>query len=294
MSHVNQISETGARALIDAGAFSANLDERIQQIQDVEKGHEVVVTHVTSNGDVQEHGPLTTALRRAQPAPAAARGHQKLVRVADLVEFTQRFKAEGTVIFAVRPGAPLGKTPAGFTCVVDYSRDGQNLRWNRFTASVEVMTTREVGLWHKQTYSQEDFARLVDKWADRVVPLGEATASNLLVMASDLEVEEKRITKVTRGAGRLYNATLSDKTETTTKVYPKIKLRLPVLVGRPEQEVEVWVSLSKMDGGYGFEVEVPQLDKLIAAEFDAMSQELADKAGVPVWQGLPPGEMPVG
>lgn len=66
-------------------------------------------------------------------------------------------------------------------------------------------------------------------------------------------------------------------------------------IGRPERTVEIRLKLEKQGGGFGFHVDIHNLDRLVAEEFAEMAAELTKATeGVPVWQGAPPEEMGVG
>lgn len=297
MGHCNNVTETGAKALIEAGAFSTDIEKRTANLHDKEAGDEVLLASISSSGGFQVEDDATKKARLAMERPDRARGSHTLARVADLVEFVKRFRQPGTVVFGARPGATgLGSAPAGFTAIADFSEKFDELSWNRFRAFVGLSISREAKIFNDVTYDQSDFAKLVEKWADKILPHEDATAANLLVMASDLQVEERQVSKVQRDPrSRTVNLQYGENTEAKTRLFPRMKLSLPVISGRPEREVEVWVSLVKQGQGvYGFSLEIPQLDKLIETEFDLMSAEVSAEAGVPVWQGVPPGEMPVG
>lgn len=295
MSHLDNIddTETGAKALIEAGIASVSVEKRTAAYSSV---YEPIVTAVTNNGDVVLHKDLTRAKRQAQVKPLVARSSLKLARVEDLVEFAKRFKLSGTVIFAVSPSASLG-APAGFTAISDYSNTPDDLAWARHRAFVACAESKKVGEWNR-TYTQAEFADLIDDWADKVVAIPgaqDATAANLLIMASDLEVEENRVSKITRDPKtRLFSAQLKEGATAKTTIYPRFGISLPLFDGRPEKEVEVRLRLEKSGGEYGFVVSVHNLDQLLADEFAAMGEELAEKTQVPVWQGAPPEEMSVG
>jgi uncharacterized protein YfdQ (DUF2303 family) len=297
MTQINTVetTNTGAKALVDAGVFSVTCEDRVVTLRDDEENDPVVAT-VDKSGEVSLHRDLTRALRQALPHPTEARGSLKLARVEDLVEFTKRFKLSGTVIFAVSPAASLG-APAGFTAISDYSSDADHLCWARHRAFVACAKSRKLSEWNR-SYTQAEFADLIDDWADKVVSIPgapDATAERLLQMASDLEVEENRVSKVTREPKtRLFAATLKEGATAKTTIYPRFGISLPLFDGRSEKEVEVRLRLEKSGGEYGFVVSVHNLDQLLADEFRAMAEELEKEAGVPVWQGAPPEEMSVG
>lgn len=292
MSHASKIpsTEAAARALVEAGALSTDISKRFFSVNDA--GSEEVILTTAADGEVKIHGAATTMARRSSARPAVARDRLKLARVSDLAEFTKRFKQPGTVIFAVSPTSGLGSI--GFTAVIDYSEDSKTLGWNRHRAFVACDRSADVAVWNQQV-GQMQFADLIDDWADRVVPLGDATAASLLTMASDLEIEENKVTKVTRDPKtRLFSATLKEGATAKTTIYPRFKVRLPLIEGRPEREVEVRLKLVKSGSAFVFELAIHDLDRLISAEFTQMVEELEKDAGVPVWQGAPPAEMEVG
>jgi hypothetical protein len=114
----------------------------------------------------------------------------------------------------------------------------------------------------------------------------------LLEMAANLEVTDIKVTGYKRNkATRLYDVTLTGKTETTTVVYPKFKLMMPIFADQPNVEVEIRLELEKKDGVYGFRTRVHRFDRLVQAEFDKVCSTLAEKTGVPVWQGQAPDHM---
>ncbi len=299
MSHASKIpsTEAAARALVEAGALSTDISKRYFSVNDA--GAEEVILTTGADGEVKVHATATTMARRSSARPAVARDRLKLARVSDLAEFTKRFKQPGTVIFAVSPtffavSPTSGLGSIGFTAVIDYSEDSKTLGWNRHRAFVACDRSADVSVWNQQV-GQMQFADLIDDWADRVVPLGDATAASLLTMASDLEIEENKVTKVTRDPKtRLFSATLKEGATAKTTIYPRFKVRLPLIEGRPEREVEVRLKLVKSGSAFVFELAIHDLDRLISAEFTQMVEELEKDAGVPVWQGAPPAEMEVG
>lgn len=291
MTQINTVetTNTGAKALVDAGIFSVSIDKRVNIDSSMQ---EPIVRAINRLGDVEWHKELTSAERKAYEQPIVARESLKFARVQDLAEFTKRFALPGTVIFAVSPTS--GLDDIGFTTVVDFSENSGSLGWNRHRAFVACARSADVKLWNKQI-KQNEFADLIDDWADRVVPSGDATAANLLAMASDLEIEENRVLKVSRDSKtRLFTAQLKEGATAKTTIYPRFKVRLPLIEGRPEREVEVRLKLVKVDGSFLFELNIHDLDRLITEEFGMMAAELEKDAGVPVWQGAPPEEMSVG
>lgn len=300
MSHASKIpsTEAAARALVEAGALSTDLSKRVTHITD---GHEEVVLATGADGEVKVLAPATSAVRRSLSAPRAARGHLLFTRVADLAEFVRTFKQPGTVIFAAPPTSstlirdryPDSIAP-GFTAVIDHSAGMESLAWNRFRGEVRCITSKEVAAWSK-SYSQTDFADLIDDWADRVVPDGDATAENLLHMASDLEIDEHRVLKVTRDPKtRLFSAQLKEGATAKTTIYPRFKIQLPIIEGRDPVEVDIRLKLAKKGNDFVFEVGIHQLEDHINREFKTMGDELAKATEVPVWQGVAPAEMAVG
>jgi hypothetical protein len=290
------IGDEAAKALHAAGISSVHVENRVVVNK---SGLEPVALVVDKDASPFMSGPITSYLRRAEATPRVARQSLKLARVEDLASFVIRFKLPGTVIFAVSPEAKSLQTPSGFTAVIDYSQDSTKLGWNRHRAFVGCNVSRQVREWNEHTYSQDAFAELVDKWADLVVECPgapDATAANLLQMANDLEMEETRVIKVKRDPKtRLLQVQLKEGAATSTTVYPRFCVKMPVFDGRPERTVEIRLKLEKQGGGFGFHVDIHNLDRLVAEEFAEMAAELTKATeGVPVWQGAPPEEMGVG
>lgn len=290
------IGDEAAKALHAAGISSVHVENRVFVNK---SGLEPVALVVDKDASPFMSGPITSYLRRAEATPRVARQSLKLVRVEDLASFVIRFKLPGTVIFAVSPEAKSLQTPSGFTAVIDYSQDSTTLYWNRHRAFVGCNLSQQVREWNAHTYSQDAFAELVDKWADLVVDCPgapDATAANLLQMANDLEMEETRVIKVKRDPKtRLLQVQLKEGAATSTTVYPRFCVKMPIFDGRPERTVEIRLKLEKQGGGFGFHVDIHNLDRLVAEEFAEMAAELTKATeGVPVWQGAPPEEMGVG
>ena len=290
------IGDEAAKALHAAGISSVHVENRVFVNK---SGLEPVALVVDKDASPFMSGPITSYLRRAEATPRVARQSLKLVRVEDLASFVIRFKLPGTVIFAVSPEAKSLQTMSGFTAVIDYSQDSITLGWNRHRAFVGCNLSQQVREWNARTYSQDAFAELVDKWADLVVDCPgapDATAANLLQMANDLEMEETRVIKVKRDPKtRLLQVQLKEGAATSTTVYPRFCVKMPIFDGRPERTVEIRLKLEKQGGGFGFHVDIHNLDRLVAEEFAEMATELTKATeGVPVWQGAPPEEMGVG
>jgi hypothetical protein len=289
------IGDEAAKALHAAGIASVSVANRVF----VDRlGFEPMAIAIDKDNNPVMQSTLTSNLRRAEATPKVARQSLKLARIEDLASFVTRFKLSGTVIFAVPPESNLAPY-SGFTAVVDYSQDSTKLGWNRHRAFVGCNLSRQVREWNGQKYSQEDFAELVDKWADLVVECPgapDATAANLLQMANDLEMEETRVIKVKRDPKtRLLQVQLKEGAAAHTTVYPRFCVKMPIFDGRPERTVEIRLKLEKQGGGFGFHVDIHNLDRLVAEEFAGMAAELTKATeGVPVWQGAPPEEMGVG
>ena len=290
------IGDEAAKALHAAGISSVSVENRVVVNK---SGLEPVAFVIDQNNNPVMQSTLTSNLRRAEATPKVARQSLKLARVADLASFVTRFKLSGTVIFAVPPDAKHLSTSSGFTAVIDYSQDSITLGWNRHRAFVGCDLSQQVREWNGRTYHQDLFAELVDKWADLVVECPgapDATAANLLQMANDLEMEETRVIKVKRDPKtRLLQVQLKEGAATSTTVYPRFCVKMPIFDGRPERTVEIRLKLEKQGGGFGFHVDIHNLDRLVAEEFAEMAAELTKATeGVPVWQGAPPEEMGVG
>lgn len=290
------IGDEAAKALHAAGISSVHVENRVFVNK---SGLEPVALVVDKDASPFMSGPITNYLRRAEATPRVARQSLKLARVEDLASFVIRFKLPGTVIFAVSPEAKSLQTPSGFTAVIDYSQDSITLGWNRHRAFVGCNLSQQVREWNARIYSQDEFAELVDKWADLVVECPgapDATAANLLQMANDLEMEETRVIKVKRDPKtRLFQVQLKEGAAAHTTVYPRFCVKMPIFDGRPERTVEIRLKLEKQGGGFGFHVDIHNLDRLVAEEFAEMAAELTKVTeGVPVWQGAPPEEMGVG
>lgn len=299
-SNFDKISDTAAQSLVAAGHNLVSCGERFH-LDD--KTFEPVALAIDEDGQPIVHGSATQQLRKAQLQPKVARQSLRLSRVEDLALFVGRFKLSGTVVFAVSPLSQTARTAtasSGFTAVIDYSENSGALGWNRHRAFVPCLLSKEAAAFGK-SYSQDAFADLIDQWAGKVVPLEnvkeavDATAANLLQMANDLEIEESRVLKVTRDPKtRLFKAQMKDGAEAKTTIYPRFGVRLPVIEGRPERNVEIRLKLVKNGGEYQFSLCIHDLDRLVGEEFASMAKELADSAQVPVWQGAPPEEMGVG
>ena len=289
------IGDEAAKALHAAGISSVSVANRVF----VDRlGFEPMAITIDKDNNPVMQSTLTSNLRRAEATPKVARQSLKLARIEDLASFVTRFKLSGTVIFAVPPESNLSAY-SGFTAVIDYSQDSTKLGWNRHRAFVGCNLSRQVREWNGQKYSQEDFAELVDKWADLVVECPgapDATAANLLQMANDLEMEETRVIKVRRDPKtRLFQVQLKEGAAAHTTVYPRFCVKMPIFDGRPERTVGIRLKLEKQGGGFGFHVDIHNLDRLVAEEFAEMAAELTKATeGVPVWQGAPPEEMGVG
>lgn len=290
------IGDEAAKALHAAGIATVSVENRVFVNK---SGLEPVAIVIDKENNAGVQSALTSYLRRAEATPRVARQSLKLARVEDLASFVIRFKLPGTVIFAVSPEAKSLQTPSGFTAVIDYSQDSTMLCWNRHRAFVGCNLSQQVREWNARIYSQDEFAELVDKWADLVVECPgapDATAANLLQMANDLEMEETRVIKVKRDPKtRLLQVQLKEGAATSTTVYPRFCVKMPIFDGRPERTVEIRLKLEKQGGGFGFHVDIHNLDRLVAEEFAEMAAELTKATeGVPVWQGAPPEEMGVG
>lgn len=290
------IGDEAAKALHAAGIATVSVENRVFVNK---SGLEPVAIVIDKENNAGVQSALTSYLRRAEATPRAARQSLKLARVEDLASFVIRFKLPGTVIFAVSPEAKSLQTPSGFTAVIDYSQDSTMLYWNRHRAFVGCNLSQQVREWNAHTYSQDDFAELVDKWADLVAECPgapDATAANLLQMANDLEMEETRVVKVRRDPKtRLFQVQLKEGAAAHTTVYPRFCVKMPIFDGRPVRSVEIRLKLEKQGGGFGFHVDIHNLDRLVAEEFAEMAAELTKATeGTPVWQGAPPEEMGVG
>lgn len=290
------IGDEAAKALHAAGISSVSVENRVVVNK---SGLEPVAFVIDQNNNPVMQGVFTTRLRQAEATPKVARQSLKLARVEDLASFVTRFKIPGTVVFAVSPEAKSLQAMSGFTAVIDYSQDSITLGWNRHRAFVGCDLSQQVKEWNGRSYSQDAFAELVDKWADRVVECPgspDATAANLLQMANDLELEETRVVKVKRDPKtRLFQVQFKEGTEAKTTVYPRFCIRLPVFDGRVERTVEIRLKLEKEGGEFRFRTDIHNLDRLVAEEFAGMAAELTKATeGVPVWQGAPPEEMGVG
>jgi hypothetical protein len=133
-NNINDLSDMAAQALVAAGVASVGCDQRLHITDNT---HEPVATAIDKDGEPVCFNALTRQIRQSDKAPRVARQSLKMARVEDLSLFVGRFKLPGTVIFAVKPdlSAPQ-QTVTGFTAVIDYSENSQQLGWNRHRAFV--------------------------------------------------------------------------------------------------------------------------------------------------------------
>lgn len=283
---INNISDAASAALVAAGKISATVNDRYRIV--TVGGTEPFVYAVDQYGTLAIDTPATVSLRQAAAVPASIREHLQLERSEDVVNHVLRFKTPGTVIFARKPSyGNAGEAHA----VIDYSKDRENPAWNRQHATAPIALSEDVRKVHEVFHTQMGFAALIDDFASDVVG-GDPSGDMLLEMASNLEVTDIKVTGYKRDPKtRLYNVTLVGKTETTTVVYPKFKLLIPVFADQPPVEVEIRLDLDKKDGAYGFRTRIHRFDKLAQAEFEKVCKDLTAKTGVPVWQGQAPDLM---
>lgn len=283
---IHNIGDAASAALVEAGKVSIEIAERFTLLGE----EEPVVYALNERGELGVDASATTATRQAHKAPKVIREHLKLERPEDVVNHVLRFKAPGTVIFARKPSyGNAGEAHA----VIDYSENRGAPAWNRQHATAPIAWSDDTRKWHEVFHTQMDFATLIDDFAADVC--GDPSGDMLLEMAANLEVTDIKVTGYKRNkATRLYDVTLTGKTETTTVVYPKFKLMMPIFADQPNVEVEIRLELEKKDGVYGFRTRIHRFDKLVQVEFDKVCSTLAEKTGVPVWQGQAPGQMGCG
>ena len=288
---IHNIGDAASAALVEAGKVSIEIAERYCVLVDDVGGEEAVIYALNERGELGIDGAATIAVRQARKAPVAIRENLKLERPEDVVNHVLRFKAPGTVIFARKPVFKM--TDGEAHAVIDYSENRKAPAWNRQHASAPIAMSDDTRKWHEVFHTQMDFAALIDDFAADVC--GDPSGDMLLEMAANLEVTDIKVTGYKRNkATRLYDVTLTGKTETTTVVYPKFKLMMPIFADQPNVEVEIRLELEKKDGVYGFRTRVHRFDKLVQVEFDKVCSTLAEKTGVPVWQGQAPGQMGCG
>jgi len=285
---INSISDEASAALVAAGKSSVDITKRYCVLVDEEGGDEVVIYALNERGELGIDNAATSAVRQAGKVPVAIREHLKLERPEDVVNHVLRFRTPGTVIFARKPSyGNAGEAHA----VIDYSKDRETPAWNRQHASAPIALSGDVKKWNGVFHTQMGFAALIDDFASDVVG-DDPSSTMLLEMAGNLEVTDIRVTGYKRDPKtRLYNVTLVGKTETTTVVYPKFTLSISVFEDQPPVNVEMRLELEKQDGTYGFRTRIHRFDKLVQAEFEKVCKDLADKTGVPVWQGQAPDLM---
>lgn len=283
---INQIGDEAAKALIAAGKNSVTVMERFIPLG--REGDEPNVYAINENGTIGIDAVASTALRYGMSTPQVIREQLKLERPADVIEHVLRFKMPGTVVFARKP---IVGVAGACHAVIDYSADREHRGWNRQHAVAPIALSEDIVKWHDKIHGQADFAALIDDYVEDVVS-GEPTGDQLLEMANSLEVTDINVTGYKRNPKtRLFDVTLTGKTETTTVVYPRFTIKMPVFADRPDTTVEIRLSLVKVGSGYGFETRVHRFDKLVQSEFAALCKDLADKTGVAVWQGHAPEVM---
>ena len=281
---INNISDNASAALVAAGKISATVNDRYRIIN--ESG-EPVVCAIDEQGKLGVDESASKALRYSALVPTVIRENLKLERPEDVVNHVLRFRTPGTVIFARKPShGNAGEAHA----VIDYSKDRETPAWNRQHASAPIALSEDVKKWNGVFHTQMEFAALIDDFASDVV--GDPSGDMLLEMAGNLEVTDIKVTGYKRDPKtRLYNVTLVGKTETTTVVYPKFTLLISVFEDQPPVHVEMRLELEKKGDTYGFRTRIHRFDKLVQAEFEKVCKDLAEKTGVPVWQGQAPDLM---
>lgn len=285
---INNISDNASAALVAAGKVSVEIEKRYCGIADEESGEEVVIYALNEGGELGVDTAASNAVRQAGKAPKVIREHLKLERPEDVVNHVLRFKAPGTVIFVRKPSYG---NPGEAHAVIDYSQDRANLGWNRQHAVAPISLSDDIRKWHEVHHTQMSFAALIDDFASDVIG-DDPSCDMLLEMAGNLEVTDIRVTGYKRNKQtRLYDVTMTGKTETTTVVYPKFKLRISVFADQPPVDVEIRLELDKKGDSYGFHTRVHRFDKLVQDEFEKVSKNIAEKTGVPVWQGQAPDTM---
>jgi uncharacterized protein YfdQ (DUF2303 family) len=272
-------------AAVRAGELIANASERVVEIS----GIPVAITAKDMSVTV-----LTAALDQAEarkPAPSRRKGTATHLEVESFIEHVNRFKDEGSAIFADTQSVRLN-------AVFDYHK-ADAPRWGQHRAVYTCPLSRQWQLWiaaNEKEMSQDTFADFIDaNLKDLASRRGNEISDDIaqpaavVEMARNLSVRSnvvfERKVDPTTGASSLVSK--DERDASSTKIPRAFLLGIPVFEGGAAYQIEARLRLKMQGGRPTFSFALYQTDVILRDAFGEVRTKVKDATALPVFAGSP-------
>lgn len=221
--------------------------------------------------------------------PRALKGTARLARLESFTAHVNRFKDEASAIFA-DPDAHL------LVAIHDYSASADAPRWARHRSVYEAPLSRQWKAWIPKsddgiTLSQDALADFLELNAIDLASDKERAdlpkAAQLIAMARSLVVNTKgnfeRTINATTGEYTMLNK-LEHET-TSTKIYPRFLIGIPVFEGGDPYALEVTLRFALSGGRPSFTLLFPTAKQVFEDAFKDICEKAAAETGLPLFWG---------
>lgn len=225
----------------------------------------------------------------ALPAPRRQRGTTKLASPDGFVRWVASHAGDSVDLYA----DPHSNTRT-LTAVLNPHRP-DSPSWEDHRAELPALLDPRFARWlavHTKVIRQAAFAEHVQECA---ADIAQPAAMDLLEVAETLALnvgaEVSSAQRLQDGARRFVFKESVDATagyDREVEVPDTLLLRVPVFFGQDPLEVGVRLLYRKVDQGVGFLVQIVDLDLLLMEQFEALTDDVAERLGVQPMLGTPP------
>lgn len=273
-------------AAIRAGERLANVDIRIAEIShpDDEDTAIPVVLNVDENGpQVELNRAILDTLDARLPGPRRRVGTVRLVEMASLILFVNRYGDDNTVIYAdpdrlgfvaVIDDTPAGAVPAG-------AKPGAGTAWRQNRASYDCPRSPEWLAWTQldgQAMKQEQFADFLEsRLEDMTTGEGLPKPIDVLAVARSLHIKTKgEFRKEVNPTNGDHILVCKTETDTGSTAIPRaFLLAIPVFVGGERYQVEARIRFALVGGVPAFSYTLHRRKEIERDAFDGVRAQIA-------------------
>jgi len=268
---------------IDAGKEIATQSGSVRWVVDVDgnpiEGGVPFLVLPTVNGGMKVEG-----LAELLP-PAYHRYSQTLQTEGSFVAYINRFKMEGTMVFADRKARK-------FLALIDHPTNSDDTPTRgTHVAYFQTELSREWQAWSKfagKYHPQKDFAEFLEEHALDICKPDPAT---MLEVASQLDVtknaEFKQGTRLDNGEVQFSYIEKVSAKAAKAEIPRKFTLSIPVFHGGAQTEVECLFKYHQAEGILGLRVDMHRAEYLLDSVFDGLCDAIESETGRDVLVGWP-------
>lgn len=291
MSFDTDESTNGIDAAIRAGMDAALAENRIVDLGEL-AGDGIPLAVTPKGTQVQVLREAIELAERRAPAPRRRTGRAELAELESFIAHVNRFKSEGSVIFADLSALAL-------EAVYNYhpgGPDATSAAWCDHRARYACPRSREWKAWcerDERAMPQEEFGDFLEERLEDLTSQGEKdefpTPIAVLEMARSLRVYTKgRFEKVMNPTTGEYSMVVKEEHDSaSTKIYRAFLLAVPVFEGGDLYRVEVRVRFALREGRPLFSYRIHQRAQIEADAFKDARAAAAQMTDLPILAGSP-------